>query len=93
MSIIKHIDGIPAFSTRNEAISWGRRELNINGYHIHYHNGNKIYMAGINHDKIKEAQYQKYLNSLGREIIIDTTMPPPSTPTNLPEENMGGGGY
>ena len=69
MGVVKYIDGIPAFSTTNEAISWGRRELNINGYHVHHHKGNRIYMAGINHDKIKEAQYNKYLSDTGQPLV------------------------
>ena len=63
MAIVKHIDGIPAFTTISEATTWGRRELNLNGYHIHSHNGNKAYMAGLNHEKIIDAQYNKYLGT------------------------------
>ena len=93
MAIIKYIDGIPAFSTKKEATTWGRQNLNLSGYHVHHNNGNKIYMAGSNHDNIVEAQYQKYLNSLTRETIIEPTTSPSTSTPNLPEEDTLGGGY
>ena len=95
MAIIKHINGVPAFSTRNEAVIWGRRELNLNGYHIHYHNGNKTYMAGLNHDKVVEAQYEKYLKTRRQQTNQENT-PPPTTSFNNEEGGNGGtngGGY
>ena len=91
MAIIKHIDGLPAFSTKQEAVTWGKQNLNLNGYHVHHNNGNNIYMAGLNHNSIVNAQYQKYLNSLTLETIpqpttLPTTPPPPgSVKTNIRE--------
>ena len=84
MAIIKYIDGLPAFSTRKEAVTWGKQNLNLNGYHVHHNNGNKIYMAGVNHNSIINAQYQKYLNSLTLETIpqpttLPSTPPPPES--------------
>tara|TARA_R100000081_G_scaffold65520_1_gene33633 strand:+ start:206 stop:415 length:210 start_codon:yes stop_codon:yes gene_type:complete len=61
MAIVKYIDNIPAFSTKNEAVTWGRVNLGITGSHIHYDNGNKIYMPGTTHEAVLKAQRDLFL--------------------------------
>jgi len=93
MAFVKNIDGIPVYSTISEAISWGRTNLNLNGYHIHMHNGNKTYMGGLNHEVILEAQYEKYLNNITQQVVLKTdtqqtvsSPPPPEVELETPPE-------
>ena len=65
MAIIKYIDGVPAFSTKNEAVQWGKVNLNIPGFHTHPHNGSKIFMAGFTHEHINIVQNKKIRESGG----------------------------
>jgi|TARA_R110001592_G_scaffold323283_3_gene602427 hypothetical protein len=48
MSILTSIDGIPLFSTPQEALDWGSQN-NQQGYHTHPHNGVIGYMGGATH--------------------------------------------
>ena len=61
MAIIKYIDNIPVFSTKNEAVTWGRVNLGITGSHIHYDSGNKVFMAGMTHEAVLKAQQELFL--------------------------------
>ena len=54
MSLIGNIDGIPLFTTRQEAELWGR-QYNINGFHTHVLLGQLGYMAGNSHIDIQAA--------------------------------------
>ena len=54
MSLIGNIDGIPLFTTRQEAELWGR-QYNINGFHTHVLLGQLGYMAGNSHVDIQAA--------------------------------------
>ena len=50
MPILTYIDGIPLYTTKNEAISWGaQKNPKIFGYHTHEYNGTIGYMAGYTH--------------------------------------------
>ena len=51
MSLIQVIDGVPAYSTIQEALDYGVT-YNISGYHTHVVNGQVVYMAGTTHDEI-----------------------------------------
>ena len=73
MSIIKYINGIPAFSTKKEAITWGKQNLNISGYHIHAYNKNNIYMAGGSHEALIIALNNNHLQSKRDTPIIKET--------------------
>ena len=46
--ILTTIDGIPLFSTPQEALTWGSQN-NVQGYHTHMYNGQPGYMGGATH--------------------------------------------
>ena len=54
MPLVQNIDGIPAYTTIQEALSWGS-QYNITSYHTHIIAGQVTYMAGTNHDEITSA--------------------------------------
>lgn len=48
MALLTNIDGIPLYSTIQEALAWG--ELNgLEGFHTHEYNGQTGYMGGASH--------------------------------------------
>ena len=51
MALIQVIDGVPAYSTIEEALAYGAT-YNISGYHTHIVSGQTAYMAGTTHDEI-----------------------------------------
>ena len=51
MSVLTLIDGIPLFTTVQQAIDWGA-QYNIQGYHTHTYNGIVGYMSGNNHSQM-----------------------------------------
>ena len=63
MSLIGNIDGIPLFTTRQEAELWGR-QYNINGFHTHVLLGQLGYMAGFSHADIQAANLNVVANPL-----------------------------
>ena len=77
MSLIQVIDGVPAYSTIEEALSYGAT-YNISGYHTHVVNGQTAYMAGTTHDEITS------IFRLGTQTV--------STPTPRSSSSGGGGG-
>ena len=54
MALVQNIDGVPAYSTAEEALRWGL-QYNITSYHTHVIAGEIAYMAGVNHDEITTA--------------------------------------
>ena len=48
MAILTTINGIPLFSTVQEAVAWAD-ENNLSGYHTHMYNGTMGYMGGTTH--------------------------------------------
>ena len=51
MSVLTLIDGIPLFTTVQQAVDWGA-QYNIQGYHTHTYNGIVGYMSGDNHNQM-----------------------------------------
>tara|TARA_R100000988_G_C3962806_1_gene147133 strand:+ start:602 stop:847 length:246 start_codon:yes stop_codon:yes gene_type:complete len=51
MALVQVIDGVPAYSTIEEALAYGA-SYNINGYHTHIVGGQTVYMSGTTHDEI-----------------------------------------
>ena len=49
MSLLTYINGVPLFSTIEEALQWGANR-NLTGYHTHDYNGQTGYMGGANHN-------------------------------------------
>ena len=86
MPILTYIDGIPLYTTKDEAISWGaQKNPKIFGYHTHEHNGTIGYMAGYTHSTnivkdydsgfyrgdVSEASDLQKLSDFYTNIIID----------------------
>ena len=103
MSLIGNIDGIPLFTTRQEAELWGR-QYNINGFHTHVLLGQLGYMAGTTHQDIQNANLYVVSNPLNpievRQATLNATRmqtvytPAPSTPSSSSSGgSSGGGGY
>jgi len=49
--ILINIDGIPLFSTLQEALDWGNQN-GFSGYHTHVYFGQTGYMAGTTHTQV-----------------------------------------
>jgi len=54
MPIVQNIDGIPAYTTIQEALAWGS-QYGITSYHTHVIAGEVAYMSGATHDEITSA--------------------------------------
>ena len=94
MSLIGNIDGIPLFTTRQEAELWGR-QYNINGFHPHVLLGQLGYMAGTTHADITSANLNVVVNPITPQQLIQATGSS-STPSSIPTTSSGssgGGGY
>ena len=63
MALIDTIDGIPAYSTIQEALNWGS-QYNITTYHTHLIAGEIVYMAGATHADITAANLNVVTNPL-----------------------------
>ena len=50
MAILTTINGIPLFSTQQEALSWGASR-GLEGFHTHQYLGQTGYMGGIDHSQ------------------------------------------
>jgi len=48
MSVLTTINGMPLFSTPQEALQWAASN-NLQGYHTHTYNGQIGYMGGASH--------------------------------------------
>jgi len=76
--ILTTIDGIPLYSTPQEAISWGAQN-NVQGYHTHAYQGQTGYMGGATHASAVSS------------LTAPNITPTPSTQTT--SSGGGGGGY
>lgn len=54
MPIVQNIDGIPAYTTIEEALAWAS-QYGITSYHTHVIAGEVAYMGGSTHDEITSA--------------------------------------
>jgi len=52
--IVTTIDGIPAYTTIQEALAWAS-EYGVTSYHTHVFAGETVYMGGSTHDEITSA--------------------------------------
>ena len=81
MSLVKIIDGVPTYSTIQEALDYGA-SYGITGHHTHIVNGQVTYMAGTTHDEITS------IFRLGTQPVSSPTPRPSGGSTS-----SGGGGY
>jgi len=54
MSLLTNIDGVPLYSTIQEATAWGA-SYGLTGYHTHIYQGQTGYMGGNNHAQSTDA--------------------------------------
>ena len=96
MSLIGNIDGIPVFTTRQEAELWGK-QYNINGFHTHVLLGQLGYMAGNSHADIQAANLNIVSTPLTPlEVRSATNRATRNTATTTSSSSGGsssGGGY
>ena len=84
MSVLTTINGIPLFSTLQEAMAWAVGN-NVSGYHTHTYEGQTGYMGGATHGAA--ASSAQGLNGSNQNSSQNTPMP------NIPPSyNSGGGG-
>jgi hypothetical protein len=83
MSLVQVIDGVPAYSTIEEALAYGA-SYNINGYHTHVVGGQTVYMAGTTHDEITS------IFRLGTQPVSTPTL---QSSGSSGSSGGGGGGY
>ena len=94
MGILTTINGIPLFSTQQEATSWGTSRGLI-GFHTHQYQGQTGYMGGIDHSQALTNNpniiEQPIIEEEEQEQIINR--PLNNTSFNRTIGGGGGGGY
>ena len=79
MSVLTSIDGIPLFSTQQEALDWASSRR-LTGFHTHVYRNITGYMGGVNHSNATTGRF------------INTRTPQP-IPTRSSGGGGSGGGY
>ena len=92
MSLITSIDGVPLYTTIEEAELWGS-QYNLTGYHTHTILGQVGYMGGIAHATIINAMQQGVQNTLTSQQIQNVQTRTTRTFTRTYTSGGGGGGY
>ena len=93
MSLLAMIDGIPLFSTVEEALAWGQT-YGITGSHTHNYQGQVGYMAGNTHSDITLAMTTPTVTTTTAPVPTQTMTPPTtSTSSGGGSSSGGGGGY
>ena len=54
MPVVQNIDGVPAYTTIQEALDWAS-QYGVTSYHTHIIAGQVVYMGGSTHDEITSA--------------------------------------
>lgn len=68
--LLGYIDGIPYFSTPEEAETYGKENYGCQGHHTHTdENGNEVYMSCETHDEIDQGMELEELLSQGWKIV------------------------
>ena len=64
MAFLKNLNGIPLFSTIAEAVTWGKQNLRISGFHAHRYAGSQAFMAVATHEEVRIAQQKIFEGSV-----------------------------
>ena len=84
MSLLTLIDGIPLYSTTQEAIAWGDT-FGLSTFHTHVFEGQVGYMSGATHEDIDLAFNEIGLTvSEGEDEQSNVTIPVITTETQAP---------
>ena len=97
MSLIGFIDKTPLFSTKQEAVDWGK-QYDIKGYHSHVYLGRVGYMAGFTHKDITETSTSANIvttpvTTIQTQVNTQQTAQAPQQTITPPPQSTGGGGY
>tara|TARA_R100001163_G_scaffold2073_1_gene3234 strand:+ start:4091 stop:4384 length:294 start_codon:yes stop_codon:yes gene_type:complete len=97
MSLIGFIDKTPLFSTKQEAVDWGK-QYDIKGYHSHIYLGRVGYMAGFTHKDITETSTSANIvttpvTPIQPQVNTQQTAQAPQQTITPPSQSTGGGGY
>ena len=76
MAVITRINGVPLFSSIQEALRWGRFNRLKGGYHVHYWEGQKGYMGGNNHSELAKRRPMKIDPTLAAKYKANKISPP-----------------
>ena len=89
--ILTTIDGVPLYSTLQEALQWAAANR-LQGYHTHTYQGALGYMGGATHGSATIASASPTSSSTQPTSSGSTTM---NTPSSSPSSggSSGGGGY
>tara|TARA_R100001530_G_scaffold97196_1_gene67573 strand:+ start:232 stop:525 length:294 start_codon:yes stop_codon:yes gene_type:complete len=97
MSLLTTIDGMPLYTTKQEALEWvdaynGNRWVvnKLSGYHAHDFQGKVGYMGGATHTTTQESVVP---TPTPVSISTPTTQPTQTTPTPPIDRETTGGGY
>ena len=101
MALLTRINGIPLYSTVNEALAYAEAE-NLQGYHTHRYKNIVGYMGGVTHEKSRQSSG----NLLAAQPIQDTQpvqqarsitpiqpVQQPTQQTTYTPPSTGGSGY
>tara|TARA_A100000172_G_scaffold10870_1_gene5800 strand:- start:361 stop:663 length:303 start_codon:yes stop_codon:yes gene_type:complete len=100
MALLTRINGIPLYSTVNEALAYAEAE-GLQGYHTHRYKNIVGYMGGVTHEKSRQssgsliaAQPTQQVQSVAQPIQVSQPVQQPiqQQPTYTPP-STGGGGY
>jgi len=78
MAILTVIDGIPLYSTVEEALNYANAN-NLVGYHTHVHNGKVGYMGGATHGNAATSASGFDNNTISDDDDIGVSNIPPSS--------------
>jgi uncharacterized membrane protein YgcG len=89
MSIITNINGIPLFTTIQEAIAWGNAN-GLSGYHAHNYQGQQGYMGGSTHNQATGNTFNSNQQTTSTTSTMNFTQ---TGGGNSNSSSGGGGGY
>ena len=97
MALLTRINGIPLFSTVNEALAYAEAE-GLQGYHTHRYKNIVGYMGGVTHEKSKQSS-GSLIAAPPPQAIQPVQQTQPVTPvqpvqqTTYTPPSTGSGGY
>ena len=100
MALLTTINGIPLYSTVDEALAYAQAE-SLQGYHTHRYKNIVGYMGGVTHEKSRQssgslitAQPTQQAQSVAQPVQVSQPVQQPiqQQPTYTPP-STGGGGY
>ena len=96
MALLTRINGIPLYSTVNEALAYAKAE-GLQGYHTHRYKNIVGYMGGVTHEKSRQSSGSLITAQPTQQVQLVQVSPPvqqpvQQQPTYTPP-STGGSGY